>query len=79
MSAIDALLARGGPYTAESLLTPLEDLDDALARAWSPVGHLNGVLNSDALRAAYNACIGELSAYSTWKPPAPTFPNASPF
>ena len=65
-SAIDTLLERGGPYTAQSLLTPLEDLDDALARAWSPVGHLNGVLNSDALRAAYNACIGELSAYSTW-------------
>ena len=24
-------------------------------RAWSPVGHLNGVMNGDDLRAAYNA------------------------
>ena len=30
-----------------------------------PVGHLNGVMNSDALRAAYNACLPKLSAYGT--------------
>ena len=44
---------------------PLEEQDDRLSRVWSPVGHLNGVMNSDALRAAYNACLPKLSAYGT--------------
>lgn len=65
-TAIEKLLAANSTFTPENLLQPLEDIDDALARAWSPVGHLNGVLNSDELRGAYNACLGELSAYSTW-------------
>jgi len=36
-----------------------------LGKAWSPVGHLNGVMNSDELRAAYNACLPLLTAYHT--------------
>ena len=40
-------------------------MDDRLNRTWSPVGHLNGVMNSDALRAAYNACLPKLSDYGT--------------
>src|SRR5262245_22055400 len=36
-----------------------------LARAWSPVGHLNGVMNGDELRAAYNACLPLLTTYHT--------------
>jgi oligopeptidase A len=36
-----------------------------LARAWSPVSHLNGVMNSEELRAAYNACLPLLTAYHT--------------
>jgi oligopeptidase A len=36
-----------------------------LSRAWSPVGHLNGVMNNDELRAAYNACLPLLTAYHT--------------
>jgi oligopeptidase A len=51
--------------TWEGFIEPLEEQDDRLNRVWSPVGHLNGVLNSDALRAAYNACLPKLSAYGT--------------
>ncbi len=51
--------------TWETLVEPLDEMDDALNRTWSPVGHLNGVLNSDALRAAYNACLPKLSDYGT--------------
>ena len=47
------------------MIHPLEDLDDRLSRAWSPVSHMNSVLNSDALREAYNACLPKLSEYST--------------
>ena len=59
-AAIEKLLASGGPFDWDSLLQPIEELEDDLARCWSPIGHLNAVMNSDALRAAYNACIGEL-------------------
>ncbi len=36
-----------------------------LSRTWSPVGHMNGVVNSDELRAAYNACLPLLTAWNT--------------
>jgi len=51
--------------TWETFVEPLDEVDDRLNRVWSPVGHLNGVLNSDALRAAYNACLPKLSDYGT--------------
>ncbi|MCK9531971.1 MAG: oligopeptidase A [Gammaproteobacteria bacterium] len=62
---IAALLADTEHFTWESLVEPMEALDDRLNRVWSPVGHLNAVLNSDTLRAAYNACLPKLSAYQT--------------
>ncbi|MEY2679893.1 MAG: hypothetical protein RL661_124, partial [Pseudomonadota bacterium] len=64
-STINALLANGGPYTWASLVEPLEDIDDRINRAWSPVGHMNAVVNSDELREAYNACLPLLSEYAT--------------
>jgi oligopeptidase A len=51
--------------TFANFVEPLEDLQHRLSRAWSPVGHLNGVLNSDALREQYNACLPLLSDYGT--------------
>ena len=64
-AAIAALLEPGKTYTWDNLVEPLEDLDDRLNRAWSPVGHLNAVMNSDELREAYNACLPLLSEYAT--------------
>jgi oligopeptidase A len=49
----------------ESLAQPMEDLSDKLNRFWSPISHLNSVMNSDDLRQAYTACIPLLSQYST--------------
>ena len=63
---LEALLKQPGPRSWESLIQPIEDMDDELAHCWSPVSHLNGVLNSDDLRAAYNACLPLLSEYRTW-------------
>ena len=40
-------------------------MDNRLSRAWSPVRHLNSVMNSDELREAHDRCIPKLSAYST--------------
>lgn len=51
--------------TWDNFIAPMQQWDDELNQAWSPVGHLNGVLNSDALRDAYNACLPLLSQYGT--------------
>src|SRR3954464_10188452 len=51
--------------TFENTVLPLEQLSHRLSRTWSPISHLNGVLNSDELRASYNACLPLLSNYST--------------
>jgi oligopeptidase A len=53
------------PVSWEALVTPMEAWDDELSQAWSPVSHMNSVVNSDELRDAYNACLPLLSAYST--------------
>lgn len=65
--SIDTLLVSGKDFGWDNFLQPIEEWEDELAKAWSPVGHLNGVKNSDALRDAYNACLPLLSEYSTWK------------
>jgi oligopeptidase A len=51
--------------TFSSVVEPLEELQHRLSRVWSPVVHLNAVMNSEALRAAYNACLPLLSEYHT--------------
>ncbi len=51
--------------TFATVVVPLEEMRHRLGRTFSPVTHLNGVLNSEALRAAYNACLPLLSAYGT--------------
>ncbi|MDA1106841.1 MAG: oligopeptidase A [Proteobacteria bacterium] len=62
---IAQLLSARGNYTWDNLIAPLEELDDRLSRAWSPASHLNAVMNSEPLRAAYNACLPKLSDYAT--------------
>jgi oligopeptidase A len=51
--------------TFATIVEPLEELQHRVSRTWSPVSHLNAVLNSDALRTGYNACLPLLSAYQT--------------
>ncbi len=52
-------------YSWDTLIQPLEDMDDRLSRVWSPVSHMNSVVNSEPLRKAYNACLPKLSEYAT--------------
>jgi oligopeptidase A len=61
---IEQLAALAKP-TFATVVEPLEELQHQVSRTWSPVSHLNAVLNSDALRAGYNACLPLLSAYQT--------------
>src|SRR5690606_336545 len=60
---VASLLAAPPPFTWDNLMAPLEAIDDRLEKFWSPVAHLNGVMNSDELRAAYDACIPLLTAW----------------
>lgn len=62
---LERLLAANAEPTWENLIEPLEALDDRLNKTWSPVRHLHSVLDSEVLRAAYNACLPKLSAYYT--------------
>jgi oligopeptidase A len=61
---LEQLLASGASGW-EGIVVPLERMHHRLSRAWSPIGHLNGVMNSDDLRAAYNACLPLLTTYHT--------------
>ncbi|MGU5677381.1 oligopeptidase A [Aeromonas hydrophila] len=63
---ISDVLAQRDPHTWDSLIAPLEEVNDRLARIWSPVSHLNSVLNSEALRAAHDACLPLLSELQTY-------------
>jgi oligopeptidase A len=51
--------------TFATIVEPIEELQHRLTRTWSPVSHLNAVLNSGALRSSYNACLPLLSDYQT--------------
>jgi oligopeptidase A len=74
--AMDQLLAEGRatvarvsgaevPCTWDDFVTPLEDANERVARAWGQVAHLHGVLDSPALRDAYNANLPKLTQYWT--------------
>ncbi|MDA8110761.1 MAG: M3 family metallopeptidase [Betaproteobacteria bacterium] len=74
--AIEALLAEARSVLArviepavppvwEAFVAPLEDANERLSRAWGQVAHLHAVLDSPALRAAYNAKLPEVTQYWT--------------
>ncbi len=58
-------LEQGAPYGWESLIEPIDAAEDRLNKAWSPVSHMNAVVNNEQLREAYNACLEKLSEYAT--------------
>ncbi len=60
----ERLLAGRSSFTWDSLVAPLEDMQERLHRVWSPVAHLNAVMNSEPLRAAYNAGVPRVAEYS---------------
>lgn len=63
--AMNVLLDQSGQFTWENFIHPLALLEDRLNRIWSPVRHMNSVVNSESLRQAYNACLPKLSDYAT--------------
>ncbi len=65
-SKIEQVLEANDAPTWENLVAPIEEVDDHLSRLWSPVSHLNSVMNSEELREAYESCLPLLSEYGTW-------------
>ena len=74
--AIDAVLAQfradvvrltdaAAAPTFDSLLAPLERLEEKLGRAFAPVSHLHGVKDSPELRDAYSQALEKLTEHST--------------
>ncbi|HHJ80638.1 MAG TPA: oligopeptidase A [Candidatus Tenderia electrophaga] len=62
---VEDLLAATTEYSWDNLVQPLEEMEERLGRVWSPVSHMNSVVNSDELREVYNACLPKLSDYAT--------------
>ena len=52
-------------FTWKSFVQPMEDMDEMLHRMWTPVSHLNAVMNNESLRTVYNECLPLLSEYGT--------------
>ncbi len=51
--------------TWDDFVAPLDDANERLSRAWGQVAHLNAVMNSPALREAYNANLPKITQYHT--------------
>jgi oligopeptidase A len=62
---VEHLLQQNSRYSWDNLVEPLDAMDDRISRAWSPVSHMNSVVNSEALRETYNECLPILSEYGT--------------
>lgn len=54
------------PCSWDAIIEPLQDKTEALWRAWSVAGHLNAVVNTPELRAAYNQCLPQVTEFATW-------------
>ncbi len=62
--ALIALLLNDNSQPAwQNFVTPMEDANERLSRAWGPVGHLNAVMNSPELREVYNATLPKITQY----------------
>ncbi len=63
---VEAIIgAQGDTPSWESLMQPLEAVDDRIEQFWSPVSHLNAVMNNESLRQSYEKCLPLLSRYQS--------------
>jgi oligopeptidase A len=60
-----ALLDDPNARDFETLVVPLEEMSHELSRVWSPVSHLQSVLDDPEWRDAYNASLPLMTEYDT--------------
>ncbi|SEL86019.1 oligopeptidase A Metallo peptidase. MEROPS family M03A [Colwellia chukchiensis] len=65
-NTIAEVLANNTEFSWANLVAPIDEADDVLSKLWSPVSHMNSVVNSDELREAYESCLPLLSEYGTF-------------
>ena len=58
------LQTQGSQPTWAGLVLAMDELNDRLGAAWSPVSHLNAVCNSAELREAYESCLPASVSYT---------------
>ena len=63
---IKQVLENNQVFTWVNLIESIDEVDDVLGKLWSPVSHMNSVINSDELRDAYESCLPILSEYGTF-------------
>ncbi|NOS98103.1 MAG: M3 family metallopeptidase, partial [Methylotenera sp.] len=62
-ATIEALALSKDKPTWDNFAAKLEDIEEKISRAWSQVGHMNGVVNSPELREAYNENLSKLTDF----------------
>ncbi|NEN75078.1 M3 family metallopeptidase [Pelistega sp. NLN82] len=63
---VEQIAAKEAPLSWESYIEYLDIASAPLWRAWHIVNHLNAVVNTPELRAAYNEVLPKVTEYSTW-------------
>ena len=64
-AGVQALLEHNQEHDFHRLVAPLERLEEAIGRTWSPVSHLHGVKDSPELRAVYGEADELLTRFNT--------------
>ena len=65
LSVVNELEAPMPEVTWDNFITPLDDCTEQLSRAWGIVGHLNAVVDTPELRAAYNENLPKITEFWT--------------
>jgi oligopeptidase A len=65
LELIETLLQSEPEKTWANFMQPMDDDGDVLHRFWARISHLHLVKDSPELRAVYDACLPELTAYGT--------------
>lgn len=58
-------ITKSESFTYDSVVKAREELEDRLQQVWSPIGHLNGVMNSPDIRDAHTRGLELLTDYYT--------------
>ena len=64
-ATVSALESPGAPFSWQEFVLPLERVTERLGRAWGVVGHLNAVVDTPELRAAYNDNLPKVTEFWT--------------
>jgi oligopeptidase A len=64
-ATIEDVVGVAGEPSWDAFVRPLADNVDRLDQSWGQVGHLNAVVNTPALREAYNASLPRITAFYT--------------